>query len=186
VYYKRSNQRSPASTSRRRLQQNGEPYVFVLHELVPADSVLCARSIDRRLNSASSIEQPPCRSLQTQHWKQHQVNFSGFRLQKVQYQKSMPRYKYGQTVSRSLCPCARATNRSNLLDGRMACFGWSNRRWKEWLSLPIKYSDLPVSSQLAITIWDIAGPRKQVPFGGTTYSIFNPSDKYVSVGPSDQ
>jgi phosphatidylinositol 3-kinase len=43
--------------------------------------------------------------------------------------------------------------------------------------LPIKYSDLPVSSQLAITIWDSAGPRKQVPFGGTTYSIFNPSDK---------
>src|SRR6202044_73328 len=49
----------------------------------------------------------------------------------------------------------------------------------EWLSLPIKYSDLPVSSQLAITIWDSAGPRKQVPIGGTTFAIFNPSDKFV-------
>jgi phosphatidylinositol 3-kinase len=41
----------------------------------------------------------------------------------------------------------------------------------------VKYSDLPSSSQIAITIWDSAGPRKQVPFGGTTYSIFNTSDK---------
>jgi phosphatidylinositol 3-kinase len=47
------------------------------------------------------------------------------------------------------------------------------------LSLPIKYSDLPVSSQLTITIWDSAGPRKQVPVGGTTFAIFNPSDKFV-------
>jgi phosphatidylinositol 3-kinase len=50
-------------------------------------------------------------------------------------------------------------------------------RWKEWLWLPIRYSDLPSSSQIAITIWDSAGPRKQVPFGGTTVSLFTNSDK---------
>jgi phosphatidylinositol 3-kinase len=49
--------------------------------------------------------------------------------------------------------------------------------WKEWLALPIRYCDLPLSSQLTITIWDSAGPRKQVPLGGTTTTIFNPSDK---------
>lgn len=57
-------------------------------------------------------------------------------------------------------------------------------RWMEWLTIPIQYCDLPLSSQLAITIWDLAGPGKAVPFGGTTVSLFE-KDKCVSL-PSPQ
>jgi phosphatidylinositol 3-kinase len=51
-------------------------------------------------------------------------------------------------------------------------------RWNEWLTFPVNYSTLPLSSQLAITIWDLS-PTKgygvrghAVPFGGTTVPIF--------------
>ena len=52
-------------------------------------------------------------------------------------------------------------------------------RWNEWLSLPINYSTLPLSSQLAITIWDLSpiggeGTRGHaIPFGGTTLRLFD-------------
>jgi phosphatidylinositol 3-kinase len=51
-------------------------------------------------------------------------------------------------------------------------------RWNEWLTLPVNYSTLPLSSQLAITIWDLSptgshGARGHaVPFGGTTIPLF--------------
>jgi phosphatidylinositol 3-kinase len=32
--------------------------------------------------------------------------------------------------------------------------------------------DLPADSQVVITLWGIAGPRKRVPVGGTTFSLF--------------
>jgi hypothetical protein len=51
-------------------------------------------------------------------------------------------------------------------------------RWSEWLSVPVRYCDLPLSSQLAITLWDLAGPGKLVPFGGTTVALFE-KDKYA-------
>ncbi|XP_043930366.1 phosphatidylinositol 3-kinase catalytic subunit type 3 [Protopterus annectens] len=44
--------------------------------------------------------------------------------------------------------------------------------WNEWLKLPVKYSDLPRNAQVALTIWDIYGPGKAVPVGGTTVSLF--------------
>ncbi|KAI9268862.1 kinase-like domain-containing protein [Phascolomyces articulosus] len=44
--------------------------------------------------------------------------------------------------------------------------------WNEWLTLPLKYCDLPSSAQCAITVWDIVGPRKPVPVGGTTLELF--------------
>ena len=44
--------------------------------------------------------------------------------------------------------------------------------------MPVKYCDLPLSSQLAITVWDLAGPGRPVPFGGTTVALFE-KDKYV-------
>ena len=44
--------------------------------------------------------------------------------------------------------------------------------WNEWLTLPIKYCDLPSSAQCAITVWDIVGPRKPVSVGGTTLELF--------------
>ncbi|OBZ85899.1 Phosphatidylinositol 3-kinase catalytic subunit type 3 [Choanephora cucurbitarum] len=46
---------------------------------------------------------------------------------------------------------------------------WS---WNEWLTLPIRYCDLPASAQLAITAWDAQGPRKTKPIGGTTFRLF--------------
>ncbi|KAM3845137.1 phosphatidylinositol 3-kinase catalytic subunit type 3 isoform 3-T3 [Vipera latastei] len=44
--------------------------------------------------------------------------------------------------------------------------------WNEWLKLPVKYPDLPRNAQVAFTIWDIYGPGKAVPVGGTTVSLF--------------
>jgi phosphatidylinositol 3-kinase len=52
-------------------------------------------------------------------------------------------------------------------------------RWNEWLTLPVRYSNLPLSSQLAITVWDLspaggAGARGHaIPFGGTTLPLFD-------------
>ena len=52
------------------------------------------------------------------------------------------------------------------------------RLWNEWLELPISVSTLPLSSQLAITVWDLSptgGKGAQghaIPFGGTTISLF--------------
>ncbi|KAG9294695.1 hypothetical protein G9A89_008174 [Geosiphon pyriformis] len=44
--------------------------------------------------------------------------------------------------------------------------------WNEWLVIPIKYRDLPSSAQMALTVWDIQGPRKVIPVGGTTFRLF--------------
>ncbi|KIK62587.1 hypothetical protein GYMLUDRAFT_42049 [Collybiopsis luxurians FD-317 M1] len=44
--------------------------------------------------------------------------------------------------------------------------------WNEWITLPIRYCDLPLSSQITFTVWDIAGPRSAVPVGGTTFRLF--------------
>ncbi|KAK9465410.1 kinase-like domain-containing protein [Lipomyces arxii] len=57
----------------------------------------------------------------------------------------------------------------------------SGRKWNEWLELPISYAQLPVSSQLAITVWDIAG-REIIPFGGTTVKLFDDKDYTLKRG----
>lgn len=44
--------------------------------------------------------------------------------------------------------------------------------WNEWVTLPVKYSDLPRNAVLALTVWDCYGPRKAVPIGGSTVSLF--------------
>ena len=50
---------------------------------------------------------------------------------------------------------------------------FSNRwNWNEWIILPLHYKDLPRNAKLAFTIYDIYGPQKAVPVGGTTISIF--------------
>ncbi|KKA26434.1 hypothetical protein TD95_000137 [Thielaviopsis punctulata] len=65
----------------------------------------------------------------------------------------------------------------------------SERRWNEWITLPIKYNDLPGDAQIAITLWDHAAitsasssspsttekpiPENAVPFGGTTFRVFD-------------
>ena len=44
--------------------------------------------------------------------------------------------------------------------------------WGEWLTLPVKYRDLTPHSQLALTLWDVYGPRKAVAVGGCTLPMF--------------
>ncbi|CAA7266904.1 unnamed protein product [Cyclocybe aegerita] len=44
--------------------------------------------------------------------------------------------------------------------------------WNEWITLPIRYCDLPLSSQIAFTVWDIGGPRQAIPVGGSTFRLF--------------
>lgn len=52
-------------------------------------------------------------------------------------------------------------------------------RWNEWLTLPTNYAALPLTSQLAITVWDLSptggnGARGHaIPFGGTTVPLFD-------------
>lgn len=48
----------------------------------------------------------------------------------------------------------------------------ANYTWNESITLPIKYRDLPLSSQLAVTVWDIKGPRERVIVGGATMRLF--------------
>lgn len=55
----------------------------------------------------------------------------------------------------------------------------TSRTWNEWLQLPIRYSDVPLNTQLAITIWDLSPAGGDdayfhaVPFGGTTIPLFD-------------
>ncbi|KZT73494.1 putative atypical/PIKK/PI3K protein kinase [Daedalea quercina L-15889] len=44
--------------------------------------------------------------------------------------------------------------------------------WNEWITLPIRYCDLPLSSQITFTVWDISGPRSAIPVGGSTFRMF--------------
>jgi phosphatidylinositol 3-kinase len=44
--------------------------------------------------------------------------------------------------------------------------------WNESVVLPVKYRDLPLNSQLAVTVFDIAGPRKKAVVGGATLRLF--------------
>lgn len=46
--------------------------------------------------------------------------------------------------------------------------------WDEWLTLPLKISDLPRNSQLALTAWDIESPQRgDIPVCGATISLFD-------------
>ena len=55
----------------------------------------------------------------------------------------------------------------------------NNRTWNKWLELPVLIRDCPVSSQVAITVWDISPCPANgtldhaVPFGGTTIPLFD-------------
>ncbi|XP_046749472.1 phosphatidylinositol 3-kinase catalytic subunit type 3 [Diprion similis] len=48
----------------------------------------------------------------------------------------------------------------------------SRWNWNQWVTLPVAYSDLPRDAQLCITLFDCAGPGRQLPVGGTTISFF--------------
>uniref|UniRef100_A0A667YRG0 Phosphatidylinositol 3-kinase catalytic subunit type 3 n=1 Tax=Myripristis murdjan TaxID=586833 RepID=A0A667YRG0_9TELE len=51
-------------------------------------------------------------------------------------------------------------------------YSFFNEFWNEWLRLPVKYPDLPQSAQVALTVWDVYGPGRAVPVGGTTVTLF--------------
>ncbi|CRG87632.1 phosphatidylinositol 3-kinase [Talaromyces islandicus] len=59
----------------------------------------------------------------------------------------------------------------------------ASRTWNEWLQMPVAVKDAPLQSQLAITIWDLsplggsATYGHDVPFGGTTISLFDADGK---------
>ncbi|KAH8701841.1 putative phosphoinositide 3-kinase [Talaromyces proteolyticus] len=59
----------------------------------------------------------------------------------------------------------------------------ASRTWNEWLKMPFSLKDTPLQSQLAITIWDLspleqnAASGHDVPFGGTTISLFDADGK---------
>ncbi|KAK2717345.1 phosphatidylinositol 3-kinase catalytic subunit type 3-like [Artemia franciscana] len=51
--------------------------------------------------------------------------------------------------------------------------GRQNRRnWNEWIKLPVKYCDLPFTSQLCLTIYECSEPGNYSPVGGTTLPLF--------------
>lgn len=45
--------------------------------------------------------------------------------------------------------------------------------WNEWVTLPVQFSDLPRTAQLALTVYDCVGTNKVAPVGGTTISLFS-------------
>lgn len=55
----------------------------------------------------------------------------------------------------------------------------NNRAWNKWLELPVLIKDCPVSSQVAVTVWDISpcpdtgSLDHAIPFGGTTIPLFD-------------
>ena len=55
----------------------------------------------------------------------------------------------------------------------------NSRTWNEWLEFPFTISSLPLTSQLAITVWDVSLPGEKgdkgraIPFGGTTIPLFD-------------
>lgn len=63
----------------------------------------------------------------------------------------------------------------------------NERRWGDWLTLPANYNVLPLSAQLAITIWDLSPTNNgenghSIPFGGTTFPLFDPKDNTLHKG----
>lgn len=54
--------------------------------------------------------------------------------------------------------------------------------WKEWVTLPVQYSDLPRTAMLALTILDCAGAGKMSVIGGTTISMFGKNGMFRQVG----
>lgn len=50
--------------------------------------------------------------------------------------------------------------------------------WNEWVTLPIQFSDLPVTAMLALTILDCAGAGRTTIIGGTTISFFGKNGMY--------
>ena len=44
--------------------------------------------------------------------------------------------------------------------------------WNTWLTLPLKFSELPLDSLLCFTVWDCNGPGEREAVGGSSISLF--------------
>ncbi len=95
-------------------------------------------------------------------------------------QISMLPASFSQTISHSPSHSGRPTRHSRIAIRQCrteltwcASFVDYLIRWNEWITLPIRYCDLPLSSQITFTVWDIAGPRAAMPVGGTTFRLFS-------------
>lgn len=53
--------------------------------------------------------------------------------------------------------------------------------WNEWVTLPVRFSDLPPNAQLCLTVLDCCGPSKMIPVGGTTIQFFGKSGVFRQV-----
>jgi Phosphoinositide 3-kinase C2 len=53
--------------------------------------------------------------------------------------------------------------------------------WNEWITLPIKYCDLPRNAQLCLSIYECCGPGKYIAVGGTTVPFFGKLGVYKQV-----
>lgn len=53
--------------------------------------------------------------------------------------------------------------------------------WNEWVTLPVRFTDLPPNAQLCLTVYDCCGPSKMTPVGGTTIKIFGKSGVFRQV-----
>jgi phosphatidylinositol 3-kinase len=45
-------------------------------------------------------------------------------------------------------------------------------RWDETLVFPMKYQDLPSTTMMVMTLWDVYSPRNAIPVGGTSLYLF--------------
>lgn len=64
---------------------------------------------------------------------------------------------------------------------KITFFSFCSFSWKEWVTLPVQYSDLPRTAMLALTILDCAGAGKTSIIGGTTISMFGKNGKFRQV-----
>ncbi|KAK5078399.1 Phosphatidylinositol (PI) 3-kinase [Lithohypha guttulata] len=55
----------------------------------------------------------------------------------------------------------------------------NTRTWNRWLELPVSIKDCPITTQIAVTVWDLSplplngSLDHAVPFGGTTITLFD-------------
>ncbi|KAJ3342264.1 Phosphatidylinositol (PI) 3-kinase [Gonapodya sp. JEL0774] len=70
-----------------------------------------------------------------------------------------------------------AENRALVEPIRTSYRAFTNKlAWNEWLTFPIRFCDLPLTSQLVINVYEPYAPRKSRLLGGTTFRLFGPSN----------
>ncbi|KAJ1979850.1 Phosphatidylinositol (PI) 3-kinase [Dimargaris verticillata] len=55
--------------------------------------------------------------------------------------------------------------------------GKSTSMFNEWVTLPIRYRDLPLTAQLVLNVWTLQAPRQVVILGGSTLPLFTHNHK---------